>query len=210
MLRGEAGEMIHDRTVPLPLAGRRVTLRPLAVADFDAWREVRRRCRDWLVKWEPRPSAGHADPVEDRRAFAARCGARDRDREMGTGFAFGVFVDGRFAGEVNLNGVQRGPFQNAYLGYWIDRQQAGQGYIPEAVVVALRFAFEELRLHRVQIAIIPRNAASLRVVDKLGLRDEGTAQRYLEIDGSWEDHIRYAMTAEDWDERGRELLRHWL
>ena len=75
--------------------------------------------------------------------------------------------------------------------------------------MALRFAFEELRLHRVQIAIIPRNIASRRVVEKLEIREEGTAVRYLEIDGNWEDHVRYAITSEEWETRRKELLRAW-
>ena len=82
--------------------------------------------------------------------------------------------------------------------------------LAEAVVVLLRFAFEELHLHRVQIAIIPRNTSSLRVVDKIGLRSEGVAERYLEINGVWEDHVRYAVTSEEWDERRDELLTAWL
>ena len=73
----------------------------------------------------------------------------------------------------------------------------------------MRFAFEQLRLHRLQIAIIPRNKPSRRVVEKLGLRLEGMAERYLEINGTWEDHLRYAITSEDWDER-KEELGAWL
>ena len=76
---------------------------------------------------------------------------------------------------------------------------------PEALVVALRFAFDDLRLHRLQIAIIPRNRPSRRVVEKLGIRLEGMAERYLEINGAWEDHLRYAITVEEWNERQDEL-----
>jgi ribosomal-protein-alanine N-acetyltransferase len=198
------------RAAPLELVGRRVTLRPLISADFEGWRDVRRRCREWLVKWEPRPAAGHPDPSEDRQAFAARCGARERERQMGSGFGFGIFVEGRVAGEINLSSIQRGPFQNAYIGYWIDEALAGNGYMPESVVVMLRFAFEELGLHRVQIAIIPRNGASRRVVEKLELRNEGVAERYLEINGVWEDHVRYAITAEEWATRGPLLCQNWI
>ncbi len=198
------------RVAPMQLVGRRLQLRPLVSADFDGWRDVRRRCREWLVKWEPRPAPGHSDPSEDRQAFAARCGARERERQMGSGFGFGLFVDGRVAGEINLSSIQRGPFQNAYVGYWIDEAMAGNGYMPEAVVVILRFAFEEVGLHRVQVAIIPRNHASRRVVEKLGLREEGTAERYLEINGVWEDHVRYAITAEEWAERQPDLLDAWV
>jgi ribosomal-protein-alanine N-acetyltransferase len=198
------------RSSPIALHGRRVTLRPLAPADWEAWREVRKRCRGWLVKWEPRAIAGHPDPTEDRRAFVARCSARDRERELGSGYGFGIFVDGRFSGEINLNSIQRGPFQNAYIGYWMDEAMAGQGYTPESVVVLSQFAFEELGLHRVQISIIPRNAASRRVVEKLALRAEGVAERYLEINGTWEDHIRFAITSEEWAVRRDELLRDWV
>ena len=192
------------------LFGRRVLLRPLVVSDFPAWREVRRRNEEWLTKWEPTRVPGQPDVVEDRDAFAVRCSARQRERQLGAGYGFGVFVDGSFAGEINLSSIQRGPFQSAYVGYWIDEARAGHGYTPEALVVVARFAFEELRLHRIQIAIIPRNAASRRVVEKLAIRDEGIAVRYLEINGEWEDHVRYAITAEEWDERRLELGRDWL
>lgn len=192
------------------LRGRRVLLRPLVATDFEAWSEVRRRCRDWLVKWEPRALAGQPDPVHDKRAFAARCSARMRERELGTGYGFGVFVGERFGGEINISSVQRGPFQNAYVGYWVDEALAGRGYTPEAFVVVARFAFEDLMLHRLQVSIIPRNKASLRVAEKLGLRNEGTALRYLEINGTWEDHVRFGITAEDWEERRQQYVGEWV
>ena len=192
------------------LIGRRVLLRPLTLGDFEQWQEVRRRNLDWLTKWEPQRVPGHPDPVEDRDAFAVRCSARQRERQLGTAYGFGIFVDGQFAGEINISSVQRGPFQSAYVGYWIDEAQAGHGYVPEALVVIARYAFEELYLHRLQVSIIPRNTASRRVVEKLDLRCEGLAERYLEINGVWEDHLRYAITTEEWDERGDQLVRDWL
>ena len=187
-----------------------MTLRSLTAADFPAWREVRNRSREWLVKWEPRRPPGVPDATESRSAFVARCRARDRERQLGTGFGFGIFAEEVLLGEINVSGVQRGPFQSAYVGYWIDELSAGRGYVPEAVVVLARHAFEDLDLHRLQIAIIPRNHASRRVAEKLGLRDEGTALRYLEIAGVWEDHVRYAITAEEWHERRDDLLKEWV
>lgn len=200
------------RSTTTELRGKRVLLRPLAVGDFESYQEVRRRCREWLVKWEPRPSAGAPDAVEDRRAFAALCGARDRERQLGTGYGFGIFVDEgtRFAGVMNLSSIQRGPFLNAYIGYWIDEAVAGQGFTPEAAVMAFQFGFEELGLHRLQVAIIPRNTASRRVAEKLELRNEGTAVRYLQIDGVWEDHVRYAITSEEWFARRDVLVPTWI
>ena len=123
---------------------------------------------------------------------------------------FGIFVEGRFCGEINLSTVQRGPFQSAYVGYWIDEREAGNGYMPEAVVVLARFAFEGLHLHRIQVSIIPRNQASRRVMEKLTFRDEGVAERYLEINGVWEDHVRFAITNEEWVARREELEQEWL
>jgi len=195
---------------PFELAGRRLRLRPVGPGDFEQWQEVRQRCGDWLTRWEPQTPQGRPDVVTDRRAFAARCGARDRERQLGTGYGFGIFVGSRLRGEINLNAIQRGPFQNAYVGYWIDEEVAGRGYTPEAVVVVFRFGFEELGLHRLQVSIIPRNRASRRVVEKLDLRDEGTAVRYLEINGMWEDHVRYAITSEEWEERRDQYLREWI
>ncbi|MDQ2754928.1 MAG: GNAT family N-acetyltransferase, partial [Actinomycetota bacterium] len=150
------------------------------------------------------------DATEDRRVFAARCGARERERQLGTGYGFGIFAEGRFAGEINLSSVQRGPYQNAYVGYWIDEAMAGRSYTPEAAVVLSRFAFEELALHRLQASIIPRNRASHRVAEKVGWRNEGTALRYLEINGVWEDHVRYAITSEEWQQRRDAYYRDWL
>ena len=192
------------------LQGQRVTLRPLVASDFARWSEVRVRSATWLTRWEPARPPGVADVTTNRSAFAARCRARDRERQLGTGYGFGIFVGPRFCGEINVNGVQRGPFQSAYVGYWIDEACAGRGYCPESVVVLARHCFEELALHRLQIAIIPRNAPSRAVVAKLGLRDEGVAVRYLEINGTWEDHIRYAITAEEWQARRDELLQAWV
>lgn len=199
MARGRSSELV----------GRRVRLRALQEADFDEWHEVRARCRDWLLPWEPRP-AGAPYPSEDKTSFLARCSMRERERQLGTGYGFGIFAGGRFVGEINLSSIQRGPFQNAYVGYWVDQLQAGRSYVPEACVVLFRFAFEELDLHRLQVAIIPRNRPSRRVAQKLWLRGEGIALRYLEIDGRWEDHVRYAITSEEWDERRDDYTERWL
>jgi ribosomal-protein-alanine N-acetyltransferase len=194
---------------PISLHGRRVVLRTMNEQDYDGWYEVRTRCREWLLKWEPR-SAHASHLADDQRSFVGRCAIRERERQMGTGFGFGIFHQGRFVGEITLSSIQRGPLQSAFVGYWIDEAVAGQGLMPEAVVTLLQYSFESLRLHRIEINIIPRNAASRRVVEKLGVRYEGIAERYLEIDGAWEDHARYAITAEEWGDRAPELVANWL
>lgn len=178
-------------------------------SDWSAWREVRERCASWLTKWEPRPA--HASHLAtDERSYVTRCHIRERERQLGTAYGFGIFLGGRFVGEITLSGVTRGALQSGYVGYWIDESVAGQGLMPESVVTMLQYAFETQRLHRIEVNIIPRNAASRRVIEKLGVRSEGIAERYLEIDGAWEDHVRYAITAEEWAERAPELVADWL
>jgi [ribosomal protein S5]-alanine N-acetyltransferase len=206
--------MLSDRLVAASLGPelrtRRLVLRPLRPSDVFAWQEVRRRCADWLIPWEPIRPPGSLDPTASRSAFDARCDQRDRDRSFGSAFGFAIIEDGRVIGECNLNNVQRGAMQGAYVGYWIDQSRAGLGLMPEAVAGVLRFAFEELGLHRVQISIVPRNQNSRRVVEKLELRNEGIAERYLEIHGVWEDHVRYAITSEEWAARRGVLAAVWL
>jgi ribosomal-protein-alanine N-acetyltransferase len=197
------GEVLH---------GARLELRPLKASDWEAWRAVRVRSRDWLEPWEPLGEPGAPDPVTDADAFKARCGAWERQRHFDAAYGFGIFLraTGEFLGEVSLGSVQRGPFQSGNVGYWIDEQHAGHGYMPEAVAIVLRYAFEQLGLHRVEAAIVPRNARSRRVADKLGMRDEGTSERFLQIRGVWEDHVRYAITAEEWAVRKDELAHSFL
>lgn len=195
---------------PLRLYGRRLMLRPLVAGDFEAWSEVRVRNDEWLTKWEPLRHPKAPDPAVNRDAFASRCAARDRERQSGVGYAFGIFVDNAFAGEINLNNVLRGAMQSVTIGYWIDEARAGKSYMSEAVLVATRFALEDLQLHRVEICIIPRNHNSRRVMEKLGYREEGIAERFLEINGTWEDHVRYGFTIEEWRTRRDELVAQWL
>lgn len=203
----------HPSTPPgaaLLLYGRRTLLRPLTAIDWRQWSEVRTRNEDWLTPWEPMRPTTLLDPTRDRDAFTARCAARDRDRQMGIGYGFGIFVDGEFAGEVNLNGIVRGAQQTGTIGYWIDRDKAGNRYVAESVVVVLRFAFEQIHLHRVEICIVPRNRNSRRVMEVLSIREEGTAKGFLEINGAWEDHVRYGITVEEWEARADDLTATWL
>jgi ribosomal-protein-alanine N-acetyltransferase len=197
-------------TSSLRLYGRRVMLRPLVSGDFAEFRDVRQRNGQWLTAWEPLRPAAFADPAISPEAFARRCETRDRERAAGGAFTFGIFVDSSFCGEINLNGVTRGSMQSATIGYWIDRAKAGHAYVPESVVVLTRYAFEQLHLHRLEICIIPRNANSLRVVEKLRWRHEGRAERFLEINGVWEDHDRFGFTVEEWHDRAGDLAKEWL
>jgi [ribosomal protein S5]-alanine N-acetyltransferase len=172
-------------------------IRPTALEDADEQLALRRANRDHTGPWDPArdesfySAAGQRLELDlDQRAWAA-----------GTAFAFAVLAmdeGDRIIGRVALANVVRGPWQNATLGYWIDRAAVGRGHAGRAVRLVLAYAFDHVGLHRVQPAIIPRNRASKRVAEKVGFRHEGRALRYLKINGVWEDHDIYALTAEDW------------
>ena len=171
------------------------------VPDFPAWQEVRRRNDDWLTQWEPARMPGAPDVVEDRDAFAARCSARQRERQLGTGYGFGIFVDGEFAGEINLIVGPAGPVPDR-LRRLLDRREARRQRLHARGGGGRRRAsrFEELHLHRLQIAIIPRNRPAAGWSRSSGSATRASPMRYLEINGVWEDHVRYAITAEEWDD----------
>jgi ribosomal-protein-alanine N-acetyltransferase len=172
-------------------------IRPPQAADLPALVEARLRNRAFLAEWEPSREESFFTPAGQARELALD----DAAWRTATGFPFTVLDAGagdRLIGRVALANVVRGVWQNATLGYWISEDAGGRGHATAAVGLVLRFAFEVAGLHRVQPAIMPRNVRSRRVVEKCGFRHEGVALRYLRINGVWEDHDMYAMTAEDW------------
>jgi ribosomal-protein-alanine N-acetyltransferase len=177
-------------------------LRPPRTTDVPAFRHALRRNHAHLKPWSVAPVGGE-DPAS--LTSVSRAILRNR-REWKQGASYVFFVaprddDSTLIGRVALGGVLRGAFQNAYLGYWIDEGRQGQGLTTEAVVAATSFAFASVGLHRVQAAVMPSNLASQRVLEKVGYRREGMAERYLCIAGRWEDHTLFAVTEEEWAAR---------
>lgn len=151
------------------------------------------RNKDFLKEWEP-------IRTEDFYTYSAQQDIlRDEAETMERGLLrkFWLFRDGRIIGSVALSNIVRGAFQSCYMGYRIDEQQQGKGLMTEAVEAVVNHAFHELRLHRIEANIMPRNQASLRVVQKLGFQNEGISRKYLQINGKWEDHIHMVLLNEE-------------
>jgi [ribosomal protein S5]-alanine N-acetyltransferase len=150
-----------------------------------------------LSPWEPAHPPGYYSIGGQRARSLEAAAGRAAGREAAYGIAEGS--TGELVGRVALTGILRGPMQSAHLGYLVDATHCGRGYATQAVRLMLAVAFTELRLHRVEAAVMPANAASLRVVARSGFREEGLARRYLHINGVWEDHRIFARTVEDED-----------
>jgi ribosomal-protein-alanine N-acetyltransferase len=179
---------------PVTLRHGGITLRPLRYRDARAWRAVRRRNAAWLQPWDATVPPGGA---ERPASFRSLVGRLQRQARHGAGMPFAIEVDGRFAGQITVNNIVHGSAQFASVGYWLDREVAGRGVMPTALALVIDHCFRSAGLHRIEIAIRPENSNSLRVVEKLDIRQIGYAPRYLHIDGAWRDHRLYAITVEE-------------
>lgn len=180
-----------------PAAQPRVLIRHPVASDEAEFSTLRRDSRDFLEPWEPLPPAGHAAfTTDDFDMMLANARTEIRRR-----FLIVRRDDNRILGQCSLGNIIRGPLQQAFLGYWIARPFARNGYMREALQLILAHAFGELLLHRVEANIQPHNEPSIRTALSVGFRYEGFSPKYLQIAGGWADHNRYAMCADEFFER---------
>jgi ribosomal-protein-alanine N-acetyltransferase len=173
-----------------------ITVRAPLRRDGRRWSALRIANEKWLAPWEPSSSASWSarnSRTEYHRTLSRlRAAARS-----GTMLPFTVVYGDQLVGQMNVSNVVRGALQSCSVGYWIDADVAGRGIAPTALALVIDHCLTVARLHRVEINIRPENAASLRVVDKLGLRQEGYHQRLLDIGGGWRDHLSFAITSDE-------------
>jgi ribosomal-protein-alanine N-acetyltransferase len=177
------------------IRGGRVFLRPPAMQDYPPWAELRALSRAHLTPWEPQ----WARDELARSNFRRRLRQYHREMRDDQGYAYLIFTDAdaMLVGGLNISNVRRGVAQAASIGYWMGAPHAGRGLMTEAVRAAAAFAFGPLRLNRLEAACLPSNAASQRVLEKVGFAREGRARRYLKINGQWQDHDLFALLQDD-------------
>src|SRR3954467_13707781 len=184
--------MAFFRTVSLSdlmpaVSGEGVVLRAPQMSDHAEWAALREASRDFLTPWEP------AWPADDlaRSSFRRRIKRYSEDQRGDLAHAFFVFrkIDEVLIGGLTLANIRRGVAQAGSLGYWMGAAYARQGYMTAAVRALVPFAFLTLKLHRMEAACIPENAASVRLLEKTGFVREGYAREYLCINGIWQDHL---------------------
>jgi [ribosomal protein S5]-alanine N-acetyltransferase len=175
---------------PLPsIVGEGVVLRTPQTADYNDWAALRERSREFLTPWEP------TWPADDlsRSAFRRRIRRYAEDLRTDQGYAFLIIrnSDDAIIGGLTLANIRRGVAQAGSLGYWMGLPFVRRGYMTAAVRAVIPFAFNTLRLHRLEAACIPSNAGSIRLLENTGFVREGYAREYLCINGIWQDHLLY-------------------
>ncbi|MEU5718842.1 GNAT family protein [Streptomyces sp. NPDC020403] len=162
-----------------------VRLRPAVLGDAASFAEALTRSRAYMRRWEPvRPEAFYT-PEGQAQRLSGLLADRDAGRAMPWVLAD---EEDRVVGAMTLASIERGPFRNARLGYWVDVGLAGRGLATAAVGRVCEVARETLGLHRIEAGTVVDNAASQRVLAKSGFELIGTAPRYLHINGAWADH----------------------
>lgn len=174
----------------------RVGIRLIQQRDAQVLEDLLMENRGWLEQWEA-TYPGFIRPTVQSFRLRPVIKTLLTAHKRGVGVPFVVTYDDRVVGQVNVSSIVGGSVSSAQIGYWVAEDFAGRGIIPTAVALAADFCFRELRLHRVEICIRPENAASLRVVEKLGFRYEGMRYNYIHIDNRWCDHECFALTVED-------------
>jgi [ribosomal protein S5]-alanine N-acetyltransferase len=179
----------------LRLEGQGVYLREATKNDYQAWADLRQQSEAWLVPWEPE---WRFDELS-RACFLWRLQGWRQDKKMGLAAPFLVFraQDDALVGGVNISNIRRGVAQDCTIGYWVGEPFARQGFTRAAVKAVIAYAFGPLGLHRVQAACIPTNYRSRGLLESIGFHEEGLARGYLKINGTWKDHVLYAILAHD-------------
>ena len=195
--------MFRLSDVPLSLVstprlnGERAYLRAPHADDWRQWAELRARSRTFLQPWEPT----WPDDGLSRDHYRRRLRQQMKEWKAGDGYSFFAFEreSRNLLGGITLGNIRRGVAQSGAIGYWMGQPYSGKGLMQDIVRTILPFAFDELKLHRVEAACVPDNEASKGVLRACGFREEGLARQYLRINGKWHDHLLFGMVAADYD-----------
>jgi [ribosomal protein S5]-alanine N-acetyltransferase len=170
-----------------------IELRPLRHRDEGPWHDLRARNLGWLQRWEATAPDGSGAPMRFPQLVRHYRG----EGRAGRMLPWVITFQDELVGQLTVGSIQWGSLRCAQMGYWIGQEYAGRGIVPTGVAMATDYCLGTLGLHRMEINIRPENVASLRVVEKLGFRDEGLRLKYLHIDGGWRDHRTFALTREE-------------
>ncbi len=184
------------RTEGTRLDGAGVYLRLPRASDWPEWARLRAASRDFLQPWEPT----WAEDGLTREFYETRIGELDDARRRGECVMFFLFrsEDDRILGGITLSNIRRGVAQIGTIGYWMGAPYAHRGHMTAGLRRLIDHAFADLELHRLEVATLPGNGPSNRLLRRAGFIKEGVARGYLHINGRWRDHITYGLLREDY------------
>ena len=171
----------------------RLLLRPAILEDYAQWHDVRARNALFLKPFEP----AWPQSCLSQEFFARRAARLTHDWQADISRCFLIFENNFLIGGINLNNIARGAAQHASLGYWLDEDKQGKGYMAEAARAVIDYAFEKCALARINAAALPHNTRSRKMLERLGFAEEGFAKAYIQINGVREDHVLYGLNAPD-------------
>ncbi|OIR41645.1 GNAT family N-acetyltransferase [Corynebacterium sp. NML140438] len=191
--------------VRLP-GGETVTLRPLRLQDGREWRRTRVLDQQWLQPVEPTIRSTW-EAAHTKNAWVGQWTMLKEMASDGTVVPMVIEVDGRFAGQLTLGGIQRGTVDECWIGYWVHSPYQGRGIATAACALGTDHAINRVGLHRVTATYLPDNPASGRVLEAVGFREEGFMRGNIHINGRWRDHYFVAMTEDDYPTSAVDRLR---
>lgn len=109
----------------------------------------------------------------------------------GSSLNLGIYKKSKFIGKIQLSNIVMGVFKSAFVGYSIDKEEQGRGYMKEALRLLVDYAFEEIGLHRIEASTLTDNIKSQRVLLACGFKKLGINEEYLYINGKWCDHATF-------------------
>lgn len=145
-----------------------------------------KRNRDFFEKFSP--SSTEAFYTEEHQLRLILKSKVDRVEDRKYDFVICRLEDDRIVGNIGLSFVVRDPLQSCMIGYSLDQDYNGKGYMTQAVKQVVRYAFEELKFHRIVGEASPKNPGSIRVLENAGFHKEGISRSNVKINGVWEDH----------------------
>ncbi|WP_418003423.1 GNAT family N-acetyltransferase [Mycobacterium sp. PDNC021] len=182
-----------------------IRLRPVRLRDGPVWSRMRLTDRAHLEPWEP---VGEVDWTARHAvsSWPALCSGLRSEARRGRMLPYVIELDGEFCGQLTIGNVTHGALRSAWIGYWVARQFTGGGIATAALALGVDHAFGPVGLHRIEATVRPENGPSRSVLARVGFREEGLLQRYLEVDGAWRDHLLVAMTVEEMSQSASSAL----
>ena len=169
------------------MKGNRITIRNFTPADAEELTNYYIRNKEHLREFEPSRDNSFYEIEVQRKILIESY----KQLMIGTGMDLGIYLKDKLIGKIKVSNIVHGLFKIAFIGYSIDKEHEGKGYMKEAVLLVEKYCKQYLDLHRLEASVLVDNIKSKRVLLKSGFEEIGINKKYLYINGKWRDHITF-------------------